>query len=90
MEVSRSISCSSITNLDEEEETIQDSKQSPPPDLHLSDVYKKKQTKHKGDKTSTRLVLYSPSRVLYCGLYRRLNEKHTTYCCGMFPLPGLS
>ena len=88
MEVSRSISSSSITNLDEEEETIQDSKQSPPSDLHLSDVYKKEQTKHKGDKTSTRMVLYGHSRVLHCGLYRRLNEKHTAYYCGMFPLPG--
>ena len=54
MEVSRSISCSSITNLDEEEERTQDSKQSSPTDLYLSHVHKKKQTTAQTTRTKTK------------------------------------
>ena len=57
-------------------ERTQDSKQSSPTDLYLPHVYKKKQTKRKGNKASTKLVLYGHSRVLYCRLYRCLNEKY--------------
>ena len=74
MEVSRSISCSSITNLDEEEKTMQDSQQSASRVVHMSHVHKKEQKKRERDKTSTRVVLHYSRGTLHSKLRSHLRS----------------